>query len=160
MERKHYKKLSAVYDTTKNILEDKRLSGKSKYDRILSLYTKLLRGDLVRKDQMATEFDVNTRTIQRDLDDIRAFLSNNTLGVCYGKRLVYDRRQRGYRLETQENERFTNGEMLAVYLLLRGSEVLSSDEQNVLVRKFLDLCGGDEALRRFIEEIHTGENKG
>ena len=143
----------------KNILEDERLSAKSKYDRILSLYAKLLRGDLVRKEQMVAEFEVNARTIQRDMDDIRAFLSNNTLGVCYGKRLVYDRRQGGYRLEMQGNERFKNGEMLAVYLLLRGSEELSPDEQNALVRKFLDLCGGDEALRRFIEEIHTRENK-
>ena len=48
-----------------------------KMQRVLSIYTKLLGGGLVNKAEEAQKYDVNERTIQRDIDDIRNFMDNH-----------------------------------------------------------------------------------
>ena len=68
---------------------------KSKYDRILSLYEKLNIGDIVSKSEEANRFGVSERTIQRDIDDIRAFFDNNSLNVRLGKNIFYERARGG-----------------------------------------------------------------
>ena len=45
-----------------------------KIERVLDLYTKLLSGVLINKSEEARNHGVNTRSIQRDIDDIRSFL--------------------------------------------------------------------------------------
>ncbi len=42
------------------------------------------------KAEAARDFGVNERTIQREIDDLRAFYQENTLGVGHGKPVVYD----------------------------------------------------------------------
>ena len=74
------------------------MAKKSKYDRILSLYTVLNAGEMIEKAECAREFGVNERTIQRDIEDLRAFYQENTLGVGHGKTVVYDRARGGYLL--------------------------------------------------------------
>ena len=49
---------------------------------------------LVKSDE-ANRFQVNERTIQRDLGDIRAYFDDN---FDYGRELVYDRAKKGYML--------------------------------------------------------------
>ena len=48
-----------------------------KTGRILSIYTKLMNGDVVNKASEAHRYGVNERSIQRDIDDIRNFLSED-----------------------------------------------------------------------------------
>ena len=45
-----------------------------KYKRILQLYTRLLKGEVINKSKEAAAANVTERSIQRDLDDLRAFL--------------------------------------------------------------------------------------
>jgi predicted DNA-binding transcriptional regulator YafY len=65
------------------------------------MYTRLLNGELLQKDKESARFKVNKRTIQRDMDDIRAYLAND---MDYDRRLVYDRGQKGYTLIQNHNE--------------------------------------------------------
>lgn len=44
-----------------------------KYKRILQLYTRLLKGEVINKAKEAAAANVTERSIQRDLDDLRAF---------------------------------------------------------------------------------------
>ena len=46
------------------------MSKRSKYDRILSLNALLDAGELVNKAELAQEFGVDERTIQRDIQPI------------------------------------------------------------------------------------------
>ena len=50
----------------------------NKNARILSLYTRLCDGKLINKSEEAKRFGVDERSIQRDIDDIRAFIKNST----------------------------------------------------------------------------------
>ena len=68
--------------------------------RVLSIYDKLVRGETVYKISEATWFGVNEKTIQRDIDAIRNFLSQSIVdGHGVVGEVVYDRSKKGYRLE-------------------------------------------------------------
>ncbi len=113
---------------------------KSKYDRILSIYTALTNGEALKKTEMAAEFGVTERTIQRDLDDIRAFFYDNTLGVGQGKILLYDRKQACYRLEDENACSLTISEILAVCKILLESRTLIRDEMIPIIDKLMSNC--------------------
>ena len=67
------------------------MAGKSV--RLLTMFEQLTQGKVVFKKEIAQQFQVNEKTIQRDLDDIRAYLSEVHE---HNRELVYDRRVRGY----------------------------------------------------------------
>ena len=67
--------------------------------RSLVIYTRLINGELINKHQLADEFEVNERTIQRDIDDIRHFLDVIALETGSRNYVLYDRQEKGFRLE-------------------------------------------------------------
>lgn len=70
-----------------------------KYERILGMYQALLNDQIVVKDEMANRYNVDGRTIQRDIDDIRTFLANATVLTGYMEiEIIYDRNCGGYRV--------------------------------------------------------------
>lgn len=129
---------------------------KSKYDRVLSLYSELTAGELINKKQAAMEFGVNERTIQRDLDDIRAFFGNNTLGIGYGKTVVYDRIRGGYRMQDADDTAFTNNEILAVCKILLESRSLVASEMMPIIQKLLKRCV-PEKNKKAVEKLIRNE---
>ena len=56
----------------------------------LFLYTKLLEGQILRKNELAEYFDVNEKSIQRDLEDIRSYLEEVEIEEGTGSELLYD----------------------------------------------------------------------
>ena len=72
----------------------------AKAERILSMYDRLLEGRTLIKKEEAQRFQVGSRTIQRDIDDIRAHLSERS---DTGKELVFDRRKMGYVIKNNRN---------------------------------------------------------
>lgn len=73
----------------------------AKAERILSMYDRLLEGKTLVKTAEAELFEVGPRTIQRDLDDIRAHLSERS---DTGMELIYDRRRMGYVIKKQKKQ--------------------------------------------------------
>ena len=55
-------------------------SPQQKDDRILSLYSRLQKGDVIRKREEAQRFGVTEKSIQRDIDTLRAFLESEHAG--------------------------------------------------------------------------------
>lgn len=49
--------------------------------RLLSIYARLLNGRVLKKALLAQEFGVTSRSIQRDLESLRSFLSNEMLPI-------------------------------------------------------------------------------
>ena len=73
--------------------------GKEKVKRTLSLYARLMDGEIIRKSEEALRYGVNERSIQRDIDDIRIFLSDDVERTGIINDIVYDRDVKGFRLE-------------------------------------------------------------
>lgn len=131
------------------------MAKKSKYDRILSIYTELNSGNILNKAHAAESFGVNERTIQRDIDDIRAFFEENTLGYGYGKSVVYDRAAGGYRIMDEANDLFTKSEILAVCKILLDSRSLTKEEMLPIINKLLQHCLLDDNRKKVRELINN-----
>ena len=72
---------------------NKEKDGKMK--RVLGLYTRLKNGEVVNKAREAQTCGVNERSIQRDIDDIRAFIREEKKD----ERIIYNRVKKGYLLK-------------------------------------------------------------
>ena len=83
---------------------------KDKIYRILHLYSKLVEGDIIDKDEAAEEYGVNVRSIHRDLADIRKFVEGDTLFTDRFNTIILDRKKGGYRLRNPIFRRFEQDE--------------------------------------------------
>ena len=95
-----------------------------KVTRILMLYQKLLDGAIVKKSTFALENKITERTFERDIDDIRIFLSE----IYEVKELIYDKLNDGYRLIGCQKKSFTEFEFFVIAKILFGSRALRKDE--------------------------------
>ena len=111
--------------------------------RLLSIYARLLNGRVLNKQELAQEFGVTARSIQRDLESLRSFLTNEMLG----QDVVYDRVAGGYRLTKTQPKGLTNGEILAVCKILLESRSMRRDEMLPILDKLVDCCVPEENKR-------------
>ena len=102
--------------------------------RLINMYEKLNRGDIINKKKFAEEFGISEKSAQRDIDDLRTYLyesgGNETA-------IEYDYEKNGYRLVKQERTFLTNEEIFAVAKILLESRGLNKQELNSLIDKLL-----------------------
>lgn len=99
-----------------------------KHDRVLELYSRLLTGEVLHKDKLALEYGVTTRSIQRDIDSIRDFCSNQATKHGETADVIYDRTIGGFRLVNSRTVTLTNAELFAVSKILLENRSLSKAE--------------------------------
>ena len=104
--------------------------------RLLYLYERLNRGECLHKAELAQTFDVTGKTIQRDIEDLRAYLAETRLedGEAY---ILYDRKRDGYVLSHAESEWLTQEDVLAICKILLESRAFCKKELDSLLRKLL-----------------------
>lgn len=108
-----------------------------KVGRILNLYSRLMDGEAINKKKEANRFDVNERTIQRDIDDIRTYFAND---LDVNKHLVYDRGKKGYVLQQKTSNGLRQSEIFMICKVLLGSRVLAKEEMLPIIDKLLRCC--------------------
>lgn len=111
----------------------------SKNHRILTLYQQLLDGRTVQKEDAALALGVDQRSIQRDIDDIRAFLSEQAQNGDR-RQVVYDRWRKGFVLAGAASPLMTNGEILAVSKILLESRAFPKEELWPILDKLISGC--------------------
>ena len=111
-----------------------------KNDRILDIYTRLLNGESINKQEAAARYGVNEKSIQRDIDDIRDYFSQKLVEDGQGKAVVYNRQVKGYYLETQSQTKLTNSEILAVCKILLDSRAFIKGDMGRILEKLLTGC--------------------
>ena len=108
--------------------------------RVLKLYTKLMNGYTINKTEEAQSSGVNERSIQRDIDDIRNFLDNEAANGGYINSVIYDRAEKGYRLERIYKMKLSNSEVLAVCKILLESRAFTKKEMKEILDKLISCC--------------------
>lgn len=78
--------------------------------RVLSMYRQMLDGGIIDKDEAAERYDVNVRSILRDIADIREFMEIRSLQNGDGNTVIYDRSHRGYRIKNISASKSVKGE--------------------------------------------------
>ena len=124
----------------------------NKAARLLEIYARLIRGDVLSKMELGTQYRISKRSIQRDMEALRAFIANQNLG----QDVVYDYKHRGYRL-IQTNPRWlSNSEILAVCKILLESRSLRKDEMLPILDKLVD-CAVPDPNKKLIGELIANE---
>ena len=108
-----------------------------KTERIISLYKRIISGEVIYKAEEAARFGVNEKSIQRDIEDLRAHFSKEPGNSA---RLIYDRTKKGYLLVDRNLETLTNSEILVVSKILLESRSLVSEEMMPIIDKLVKNC--------------------
>lgn len=113
----------------------------SKNARTMDIFVRLCEGKTIHKTEEALRFGVDERSIQRDIDDIRAFLKNRTVSDAADTReIVYDRIKKGFVLLGAKGSSMTNSEILAVTKILLESRAFSKEELGSILDKMVEGC--------------------
>lgn len=128
----------------------------SKINRILDLYTKLMNGYLINKSDEAVRYGVNERSIQRDIDDIRNYLSDDALEHGFMNSVVYDRERKGYRMKQIYKLRLTNSEILAVCKIMLDSRAFTKKEMKSMLDRLVDCCA-PKVNRNLVQDLIRNE---
>lgn len=108
-----------------------------KVERIISLYNQVVDGKMLVKADEAARFGVNERSIQRDIEDLRAYFANDPES---DRQLIYDRSKKGYVLVQNPRKMLTNSEVLAVCKILLESRSMVKEEMYPIIDKLLQCC--------------------
>ncbi len=108
-----------------------------KVERIISLYNQVVDGKMLVKADEAARFGVNERSIQRDIEDLRAYFANDPES---DRQLIYDRSKKGYVLVQNHRKMLTNSEVLAVCKILLESRSMVKEEMYPIIDKLLQCC--------------------
>ena len=104
--------------------------------RLLQLYERLSRGEVGRKAELAQKFAVTDKTIQRDIEELRAYLAETRTDAGEAS-IVYERNRGGYLLTHAASEWLTNEDVLAVCKILLESRAFCKEELDALLKKLL-----------------------
>lgn len=126
----------------------------AKSARLLSIYARLLSGQLLGKAELAAEYGVTTRSIQRDMESLRYFLADQALV----QDIVFDRTAKGYRLTNVVPKGLSNSEILAVCKILLESRSMCKDEMLPILDKLID-CAVPEESRKAVKALIANEQR-
>ena len=115
--------------------------------RLLTLQQQLLSGNAIDKKAMANQFEVSEKSLQRDLETLRAYYAGQ------GNDLQYDRESDRYRLEQPAAARLTKSEVLAVCKILLESRAFIEAELDPILNKLVACCTPVQNLQAVQELI-------
>lgn len=122
--------------------------------RLLNMYERLNKGEILNKADLVEKFGVSEKTIQRDIDAMRAYLAEQHQ---FEKEAVikYDRNRNGYYLIRFEREWLTSQEVLALCKILLESRAFRRDELDILIDKLLMQASPND--KKKVQEIIANE---
>lgn len=114
--------------------------GKSKNYRTIDMFIRFCEGKTINKAVEAKLFNVDERSIQRDIDDIRAYLDERNINIGDNRTIVYDRTKKGFIMVGDEPSMMTNSEILAVSKILLESRAFTKRELKTILDKLVEGC--------------------
>ncbi len=126
----------------------------SKGFRLIHMYERFNKGEVLSKMQLAQMFSITPKTAQRDIDDLRAYLCSTHFDEG-DISIQYDRKKGGYFLVRMEREWLTNQEVLALCKILLESRAFAKEELQPLIDKLLAQASPD--ARHEVEDIIRNE---
>ena len=127
-----------------------------KISRVLGIYSKLINGYVINKTEEANYYKVAERSIQRDIEDIRLFLEQNMQNTGLSNTVVYDRMEKGYRLEQIQRMTLSNSEVLSVCKILLDSRAFTKKEMDAILNKLISCCV-PQSNRKLVSDLIRNE---
>ena len=105
-----------------------------KASRVLQIFARLVSGQVLKRKDLAEEFGVTERSIQRDIDTLREYLDKNDVD----QEIVYNHRLVGYQLLNKKQQGLSNDEALAVCKILLESRSMTEAEMFPIIDKIIE----------------------
>ncbi len=106
--------------------------GGTKRDRILEIFFRAIRGENLSVQALANEYEVSTKSITRDINDLKAFLADHR-ELVGNTELAYSTQSKCYHLYMDEF--LTNKELFSLLEVLIGARAFSKEELLTLTDK-------------------------
>ena len=117
----------------------KNQNSEEKSIRILKIIKRLYQKEILNGTDLANEFNVDIKTIQRDIETLRIyFLEEN------GAEINYSKSKKGYYLEENSETSFTNEELLAISKIILESRAFNKNETKILINKLINHSSGND----------------
>lgn len=104
----------------------------TKQERVLAIFYRAMRGEDLLVRQLADEFCTSTKSITRDINDIKAFFADNR-ELVGNSELIYSHQSKAYRLHLDDF--LSSKELLALLEVIIGARAFSKLELLELVNK-------------------------
>ena len=132
--------------------------GADRSSRLLKIYSKLVKGYIVNKREEADNFNVDERTIQRDIASIKDYMCSDMASNGIINSIVYDKEACGYKMESSYKGTLSNSETLAVCKILLDSRAFPKDEMQAILDKLISCCVPKENRQPVKELIGNEEH--
>lgn len=125
-------------------------SGIKKTRRVLEMYSRLVQGDIIRSSEEALKYGIDTRSVKRDIDELKSFFADQRMEGRDTRKVIYSKSAKGYKLvdeiEDRRTEFLTNSEILAVCKILLESRAFVKDEMMPVIEKLVRCCTPKEEM--------------
>lgn len=120
--------------------------GTNKGFRLLNIYERLNKDEYINKDNLAIKFNISKKTIQRDIEDLRAYIAETHFDE-FETSIKYSKSKNSYYLVRFEREWLTNKEALAICKILLESRAFNKKElTNLLSKLIMQISPNDRAI--------------
>lgn len=106
--------------------------------RILNIYERLQQGEYLNKSELAADYSVTEKTIQRDINDLRAYLLETHI-YDSDMAIKYDKSLNKYYLSKSEQDKLSNYEVLAICKIILESRSMSKEKISEIIQKILNI---------------------
>ena len=130
--------------------------GIEKKIRTIEIYDMFRRGEDVRKDDLAKKYNVTERSIQRDIDSVRAYLAYQKQDKGVNDEVVFDRKRMVFKLNTDDSETLTDQEILMISKILLSSRAVPKAQMEIILKKLLSVCSPGDG-KRLIDDMMRNE---
>lgn len=113
--------------------------------RILNLLERFNKGEVINKHNAAKLYNVDSKTIQRDIAYINEYLEADKK-----TKIIYSKQSDGYVMNGRSNLSLSDSDIYAITKILLDSRAFSNDEIKRMVNSFLCLCDNAPKLKELI----------
>ena len=129
---------------------EKIKDSEGKIFRILKIIKRLQQKEILNGENLANEFNVDVKTIQRDIKTLRDYLFEES-----DSDIEYSRAKNGYYLKSNDKKSLTNEEILAISKIILESRAFNKNETDNLIDKLINQMSGND--RNIIKDLISNE---
>lgn len=127
-----------------------------KVSRVLSLYQRLMEGEVIDKEVEVAKYSVSARSIQRDISAINNFFEQEAEKSGVINTIEYDKKKGGHYLGQIHKTKLTNSEILAICKILLDSRAFTKKEMTSILDRMIDCCVPKDS-QELVEDLISNE---
>ena len=127
-----------------------------KVSRVLSLYQRLMEGEVIDKEAEAAKYSVSARSIQRDISAVNNFFEQEAEKSGVINTIEYDKKKGGHHLSQIHKTKLTNSEILAICKILLDSRAFTKKEMTSILDRMIDCCVPKDS-QELVEDLISNE---